>query len=255
MDSYLISHEQCPECRKIGRDNGRNNLGIYSDDHQYCFSCGYTVPTDKLQRYKKQNGETYTIHLPTTANIHIPTDSDATIPNHARKWFCQYGFDNNTITKNNLLWSEARQFLIFPYFINGELIAWQGRYFGEDKKIGKWHTKGKVEEMIYTLGPPSKSIVLVEDIVSAIKVSRIMQSSPIFGSVISPHRFAILRHFYDTIYIWLDPDKQKEALQFAQRGRLFGFDCHVILSDNDPKEHSTEEIKQYLNVKTRGSTS
>jgi len=255
METYIIKHEQCPECKKQGRDNGHDNLGIYSDGHHYCFSCGYFVPSDKCKTYEARHRGLQSSVQRERPIIRLPTDSDIGIPRKAKDWFFQYGFDNNTLTRYNILWSEARQFLIFPYFVDGELLAWQGRYFGEDKKIGKWHTKGKVEEFVYTLGPPSKSLVLVEDIVSAIKVSRIMQSSPLFGSVISLRRFTMLRHFYNTIYIWLDPDKQIEAIQFAQKGRLFGFDCHVILSDKDPKEHSIESIEQYLNVTTRGSPS
>ena len=255
METYIIKHIQCPQCRKQGRDNGHDNLGVYSDEHQYCFSCGYFVPSDKCKIYSARYSDVQRPVQPERDILRLPADCDTGIPRKAKEWFCQYGFDNNAITRYNILWSEYRQFLVFPYFIDGELVAWQGRYFGEDKKIGKWHTKGKVEEIVYTLGPKSKSIVLVEDIISSMKVSRLIQSSPLFGSVISPRRFTILRHFYDTLYIWLDPDKQKEALKFAQKGRLFGFDCHVILSDKDPKEHSIEEIEQYLNAKTRGSPS
>lgn len=255
MESFIVKHIQCPQCRKEGRDNGHDNLGVYSDGHQFCFSCGYFVPTDKCKTYMARYSGVQTPIQRERDVLRLPTDCDAGIPRKATDWFFQYGFDNNALTRYNILWSEHRQFLVFPYFIDGELVAWQGRYFGEDKKIGKWHTKGKVEEIIYTLGPKSKSLVLVEDIVSAMKLSRIIQSSPLFGSVISLKRLTMLRHFYDTLYIWLDPDKQKEAIQFAQRGRLFGFDCHVILSDKDPKEHTTEELEQYINAKTRGSPS
>lgn len=37
----LLRMEQCPECRKEGRDNSKDNLGTYDDGHSYCFACGY----------------------------------------------------------------------------------------------------------------------------------------------------------------------------------------------------------------------
>ena len=41
MSSNLIRHEQCPKCAQEGRDNAGDNLGIYDDGHNHCFSCNY----------------------------------------------------------------------------------------------------------------------------------------------------------------------------------------------------------------------
>lgn len=41
MTSKLIRREQCPECKKNGRDVSEDNLGVFDDDHEYCFSCSY----------------------------------------------------------------------------------------------------------------------------------------------------------------------------------------------------------------------
>ena len=43
MSSNLIRHEQCPQCAEKGRDNGKDNLGIYDDNHGHCFSCNYHI--------------------------------------------------------------------------------------------------------------------------------------------------------------------------------------------------------------------
>lgn len=147
-----------------------------------------------------------------------------------------------------MFWSEQRSLLIFPYYIEGTLVGWQGRYFGTDPKHPKWFSKGKLDSFVYTLGKESDTIVLTEDIVSAIKVSSLQKSSPIFGSVISKHRFLALTHICKNVIIWLDPDKQKEAVKFANLGRLFGLNCSVILSAKDPKEHTYDEIRKLLNI-------
>lgn len=252
---FLKNHQQCPACKKLGKDNGRNNLGVYSDGHHYCFSCGYFHPGNQIKNFVQSNRQMDVNAQPSNYNICLPTDSNIRIPSKATQWLFQYGLDKNALIKYNIMWSESRQFLLFPYFIEGRLVAWQGRYFGLDPAIGKWHTKGNVEKIHYTIGLPSTSIVLVEDIISAIKVSRVCLSSPLFGSVISNHKFTLLRKYYDTIYIWLDPDKTKQAINFGYKGGLFGLDCRVIVSGKDPKEYSTEEIEKYLYDKTGSSPS
>jgi len=255
MPANLLNHQQCPECLSEGRDNGRDNLGVYSDGHHYCFSCGYYRPGNKIANFSQRHRQVDELPQQNNYNLCLPSDSNVRIPNQALQWLTKYGLDKNALTKYNIMWSESRQFLLFPYFIEGQLVAWQGRYFGNDPKIGKWHTKGKVEQIHYTLGLPSTSIVLVEDIISAIKVSRVCLSSPLFGSVISNHKFTLLKKYYDTIYIWLDPDKTKQAINFGYKGGLFGLDCRVIVSGKDPKEYSTEEIEKYIHDKTGSSPS
>jgi twinkle protein len=37
-NSKLIERKQCPKCAQEGNDQSRNNLGVYSDGHTYCFA-------------------------------------------------------------------------------------------------------------------------------------------------------------------------------------------------------------------------
>lgn len=120
------------------------------------------------------------------------------------------------------------------------------RYFG-DKGYPKWITKGKIEEIIYTLGIKSATLVLVEDIVSAIKVSQVEQCSPLFGSVITMKRLVRLQPFYDTLIIWLDYDKRKESIKFAEKARLLGFNVYNVVTEKDPKDYNYKDITNYLN--------
>lgn len=246
METYVTHHERCPDCAKLGKDNSHDNLAYYSDGHCWCFSCGYYRPGSRIKTYRNSNVDTPQTTSVRHKEVRLPSDCSSEIPRKAREWFYQYGLTEHTITKHTILWSDSRHLLIFPYFIDGVLVGWQGRYFGLDTKHPKWYTNGLVDSFIYTLGKPSDTIVLVEDIVSAIKVSRCLCSSPLFGSVISMSRFNALRHFYKNIVIWLDPDKYKEAIKFAQKGRLLGLNCHVILSSKDPKEHNFIEIQSFL---------
>lgn len=244
-DSHLIKMDQCPTCAKKGKDRGKNNLGIYSDGHQWCFSCGYYLPTNPIQRIKTQVQDVEPVYK----GITLPADFGNEIPKDAYEWLKQYDIPDTTIKRRLIGWSESWQRLIFPYFIEGELVAWQGRYFGNDpirQKRQKWFSQGPLENILYVLGVKTTTLCLVEDIVSAIKLCPYVQTSPLFGSVISAKRFSRLSKFYTDVIIWLDPDKYKEAIKFANLGRTFGLNCRVILSDKDPKEHTIDEIKEYL---------
>jgi len=240
-DSYIIRHEQCPECRKQGRDNGKDNLGVYSDGHMYCYSCGYYVPGSAITKYKSAK------RVPEVKQLVLPYDVTPVIRPDALEWFYSYGLDQNAVTKHTLLWSPSREMLIFPYFIDGVLVGWQGRLFGEDKAKRKWFTQGDVDNIIYILGRQNKEIVLVESIVSAIKVSRVAQVCPIMGSHISNNRLLRLNRFHDTIILWLDPDKRKECIKIADRAQLLGMTTKIIYSDMKPKDYTIDEIERYIN--------
>ena len=241
LDSHILRHEQCPECKKNGKDNGKDNLGVYSDGHKYCYSCGFYEPGSAIIRFKSKEEPP-----PQDKTIILPFDVTTSIRQDALDWFFSYGFDENTVTRHTIMWSPFREMLIFPYIIEGNLEGWQGRLFGEDKAKRKWFTQGDVDNIIYLLGRPSRTVVLVESIVSAIKVSRVAQTCPILGSHISNRRLLRLSRFHDTIVLWLDPDKRKEAMEIAKRAQLFGITTKVILSDKKPKDYSLDEIARKL---------
>lgn len=243
-ESHVISKKRCPKCAKLGKDTSHDNLVSYSDGHEYCYACGYYIPSSKITGFIRKD-----VQPDDPKEIRLPHDivSLANAPKEAKIWLDQYDIDNNIIIRSNLFWSESRQRLIFPYFINGNLIAWQGRWFGKTS-AAKWYTDGKIDQHLYVIGPNKGTIVLTEDTVSAMKLSKYIAASPVFGSVISAHRFKSLKQICDGVIIWLDPDKRKEALKFEKIATLFGLNCKVVISEKDPKEHSYDEIKELLQL-------
>lgn len=239
--SQHLKNGPCPRCQSQRHDSKGDNLATYSDGHQWCWSCGYLTNPNKILSYQSRD-----VKIDLKETPPLPYDCTIDIPRHALAWLEQYELSINTIKKNNILWSDSKESLIFPYFVEGELVAWQMRYCG-DKGFPKWITKGKIEEIIYTIGNKSSTLVLVEDIVSAIKVSQVEQCSPIFGSVITTKRLVRLSSFYNTLYIWLDYDKRKESIKFAEKARLLGFNMYNVVTELDPKSYTTVEITNYIN--------
>lgn len=243
--SHCVSHERCPACAKLGKDRNNDNLGIYADGSAYCFSCGYHCSATGVAKIRNLLHQRTEPDKPTLA---LPPDCDVAIPGRVREWLSNYSLTQTEIKLNHLMWSDYWQRLIFPYFIDNQLVAWQGRYFGEEKK-SKWYSQGNLHDFVYVVGnKKQKTIVLTEDIISAICVARIptIAASPIFGSHISTKHLLRLKNFYDTIVVWLDKDKEKEATQFSQTARLLGINSRTLITDKDPKEYKVDDIQNIL---------
>jgi len=234
--NYFVKHETCPKCRSIGNDKSGDNLGVWSDGSTYCFNCGYTSGRKKITQ----------TNSPTQSQIVLPSDVVTQLPYEARQWLNKYELTRLDISRNHIMWSEKYSRIVFPYFNETELLAWQGRYIGEDKTKAKWFSQGKIHEIIHPLQVKNRFAVIVEDIVSAIKVSKICGAIPIFGSSISTKQWLRLKTIVDRSCLWLDPDLRGKSLTIARVGTLLGVPTHPIFSDKDPKEHTIDFIADTL---------
>lgn len=236
--SHVIGKERCPVCATSGRDRKGDNLAIYSDGHQWCFSCGYYVSGDAFTSIRP-------VQVHKTTDFSLPDDVELALGGTGWQWLQKYKVLPEEVAKNRILWSESLLWLIFPYFEGDTITAWQARNFNPSKSY-KYFTRGDVNTLLWILHKNNKQIVLVEDIVSAIKVSRVCDAMPILGSVISLYKLGKLRRYYDNLIIWLDPDKQKEMIKFSQQAQMYGFKVKTLWTEKDPKDYSTEEITQWL---------
>ena len=232
--SHLLYKTRCPRCAENGKDRHGDNLGVYSDGHSYCFSCGYG------------SGATVAEKLSRSAKTHqmapvLPEDISNTLGENAKRWLLRY-FPTKDFPR--CLWSEQEQKLYFM-LPDG---AFQYRYFGQNKDHPKWVGYGINDSLIHIVGNVhSTSIILVEDIISAVKVGHITPTLCLFGSNISLKRLATLKLLgYNEVIIWLDWDKKEYAIKAAQLAQSIGLNSKVIHTKLDPKDYNFEEIKLEL---------
>jgi hypothetical protein len=91
----------------------------------------------------------------------------------------------------------------------------------------------------------------VEDIISAIKLSKITMAMPLYGSHIGVERFKRLYSLYKDqveVCIYLDFDKAKDAINETKRGKLCGLKTRTIIHKLDPKEVPLEELKILIDI-------
>lgn len=252
--SYETHKERCPECAKLGKDRNGDNLGVYSDGHKYCYSCGYGEYADGMTSFVNRQQDSDVAKIQQREILTLPVDCDILYPERALTWIKKYELSKTDLLNNNVMWSESIQRLIFPvYGEDGWLLAWQGRSFHNQSmalaKIPKWFGKGDLKNTFNILGKGSK-LVLTEDIVSAIKVAKAgFQAMPLYGCVVGRERFKRLYSLYkDTIdvVVWLDENKMPEAIREAKLGRTCGLHCSSVFSYRDPKDESVENIKSIL---------
>lgn len=245
--SHLIRQERCPQCAKLGRDISHDNLAVYSDSHTHCYSCGYHTYSDKVSQFNARK-RTENINIPQKNIVILPSDCNVEYPKRCIEWIEKYELNRYDLLNNNVLWSEYKQRLIFPVYDSEKgVIAFQGRYFGE-KKEPKWFGKGDLKNTFNILGNSNK-LCLVEDIVSALKISKVGMAMPLYGSYIGKERFKRLYRLYGKeveVLIWLDPDKRLESIKEAKLGTLYGLNTRVIYTEEDPKEVKLSRIKELL---------
>lgn len=230
--SHLIK-KQCPKCASIGKDNHQDNLTIYPDKSQYCFSCGYFVPKQNSNFYKKPKNNFYK----------IPTDSNTNYPTNYSNYLTKY-LTKDEIKFNLILWSKSYSRLIFP-IINHN--CYLGRSLTQQPK---WKFYGQKKNLFYLLGNiNSNQIIITEDIISAIIIGRQnICTIPLFGSFLSTPFLQTLKNQYNKtkFILWLDKDKENTSLQYCYTFKQLNFNISFISTDKDPKEYPNEEIKTII---------
>jgi hypothetical protein len=229
--SHFIKHERCPKCSAIGQDRSGNNLAVYSDGHKHCFACGYYVRGDIIERYKQK-----VIEKPTSYSSFQRArnfSSDALV------YLKKYGLTDKEI-HDNYFWCD-----------DGYLVFDGGKYQNARNFTNrgvKYISRGLIRgnEKMFLHNPQNESVVIAEDAISAIKISRTCNSVPIHNSIIPLELILRLSKQFKNLFIWLDRDKAKESFKEAKKAEIYFDKVRIIWSEKDPKEYSNTEIKNYL---------
>ena len=235
MTSKCIAHVPCPAC------GSRDNRAVYDDGHEWCFGCGdYTNATHRPPiRVNPEEIEEDSERL-----RKLLQSAQAVLPSPNKLWLSQYGL--------NAL--EMALFKYIPYMDRHVYVVYgeNGPVFADCRSVsGKTPKNLSFGEKPFHLIGNEGPIVLVEDVVSAIKVGRHARAMPLFGAHCNMGRLLQLTKLPNPdILVWLDKDKMKEAMELRDRITLLGLTSRSIITEKDPKEYSNQEILGF----TRGLT-
>ena len=225
----FIKHMPCTNC------GSKDNLAEY-EDHYYCFGCGYWKAKNDLNSIRSRLSapgdgslQSNELNITTTTNI----------PSKAMQWLLQYGITKSDIQSYNIGWCNDLNILVLvntPNYYQGRSFTTGVKYKSKGKKPLLWYGNGGI-------------LVCVEDVISAIKVSKSnpdVTVTPLLGSNISPELTQTILERFKTVRVWLDRDKAIDAVKQARNLKQKGIDAEVIVSPKDPKDYSTGEINEWL---------
>ena len=230
--NVFLRFESCPRC------GSRDNLSRWSDGHAWCFGCKYYEAANAKARLQQALSQ---ISPKVNSKLgEYPSDASRELGAKGWTWLNKYGILRDELT--NFRWSDSKEWLI--YEIDGK-SAWQARCFGPNEPK-KYHTYGNVSDILHIIGTNNKEIILCEDVLSAIKISRFTQAMPIWGSNIPLKTLVRLARLFSRVGIWLDRDKATESLKSNRRASQLGLAARSIITELDPKEYNDEAIQEFL---------
>lgn len=215
-----------------------------------CHKCGARGFKPIKGRTPRQIKEYYEVkgRLLIAKEVKLPSDFTYEIPVKGLTWLYRYGIKDEEIKRFRFGYSPGLNRLIMPVFGKDGLIFWQGRYLGEITKNNPkyYNVRARGKEIQFEIFQERDTVVIVEDILSAITVGREVDTVALLGSYITDTLILkLINKNYKRYYVWLDPDKKRESLGFAKRFNMLGGLCKPVLNcPVDPKE--VKNIYKYI---------
>lgn len=222
----FIRHAPCPKCKS------KDNLAIYSDG-EYCFGC------HTAKKYTKEIKED---KVPTKFTGHL----DVEIPYKYIKYLESFGLTERNIRSHFAYWSEADR-LVF----HCQAEYYEARSLTKEPKVLSFGVK---PQYCFPNIPANGILVLVEDVISALKVSNVFCSGPLFGSSLSSEWIRLIEKYKCKPIFWLDKDKLKASKEYRDKFRAKGIDSSIIFTPKDPKYYYKYEISEYVKKASRDFT-
>jgi hypothetical protein len=95
---------------------------------------------------------------------------------------------------------------------------------------------------------PSDDCVVVEDILSAIRVGKHLDTVALLNAYIPDDLLLRQLVTYEKVILWLDPDKWDRMSRKVKRFRSFNYNVIMIRANQDPKYYTDAEIAEKLEV-------
>jgi hypothetical protein len=122
----------------------------------------------------------------------------------------------------------------------------RGYHGQKPKSLTYWNNDGVPMVDYYIKFPWDRSIWLVEDQLSAIKLSRFENSAALLGAYISPEVAEDIRKNFHTVYLALDNDATIKAIEQTLTYNLYFRNFRVVVLSKDVKNMNNDEIQKLI---------
>lgn len=183
-------------------------------------------------------------------DLQLPPDFTTEIPAEGLAWLFKADLSEAEIKEHGFGWSPVLKRVIMPVYMDGQLVYWQGRNVGEvtpeRPKYMNVFQRGRDKIYFEIRGDTEGSVVLVEDILSAIKVGRFNDAIALLYAYVPDDLIWELSEIYNHVLLWLDPDKWDRMLKRVSRYRSFGINVTTARVGKDPKNFDDDRIEEIL---------
>lgn len=263
-ESWLNRIEQVPEghSRRFDHDCGKGRtLQISREGSRYrawCHRCGEggsheAVPTmaELAERAARLRAGDASVGGLVPGDVPLPRVLDVRDwPVPAKLWLYKAGLGASEIARLGAWYHPPSNRVVLPVLgaSTGLVEYWQAR--SVDGRAPKYlGSQTGRRECVPTYGTGA-CIAVTEDILSAFKIGLVGEAVSALGTSPSP---ALVRHLLESgkpVLTWLDPDPagQRGAVKLGKALRAYGLRPRNIVSVRDPKLHTRDEIKEYLNA-------
>jgi len=214
-----------------------------------CFRCG-AYGIHNTGHYEAPSKYLEPSRLPVT----LPKDSDNNKnnwPPQAKVWVNKAQLTDEEIDKLGLTYSKSMRRILAPLYADHRLDGYIARKLFDDDPAPKYFVKTKARQpkaQHFKCG--GNTVVLVEDVLSGVKVSRHASCISLLGTNFSDTTLEMmLAGGYSKAVIWLDDDNALvQAKQRALKNKLeLYMDVQLVKGlGKDPKECDDAEIKSVI---------
>lgn len=220
----------------------------------YCFRCDLKEFEGKgmqsiaeLNRIKALNETAATVSI----KIELPIDFTSEIPLLGRLWLYNAGLTPSDWKQYNIGYSPKMERVVLPVYAYRELVWCQYRAIHKGQKPKYLQPSTGKESIVFRGGDQQdkqERVVVVEDILSAMKVGKIIPTRSLLGTKITTQQAVILSDAA-RVTVWLDPDKAgRDGSRTIKKTLCLLTEVDSVVTDTDPKDLSLTEIKKVLNA-------
>ncbi len=260
-----LGHKTRTDCPKCGEGTNTNAMMVSHSLKSYngfCFACDHKPfemkgkqTLEELKELKRINNES--LQRTDAKRIELPDDFTRDIPLEGRLWLYSNGITNRLSRQYNIGYSERLRRVVLPvYDSKGTLIWFQCRALLTGQKPKYLQPSGDKSSMVFqskqtSTTPTTSEVVIVEDIMSAIRVGEVYNTVSLLGTKADTAQINFLSKF-DKVITWLDSDKAGKRGSAAIRQSLSILtETRDIRTRSDPKQYSRNQIEEILCVKQK----
>ena len=218
----------------------------------YCFSCGEQDFEHKGVLSLTERKELQELNDQTKVRItsvELPEDCAKDFPLEARLWLYSAGITPHKAVEVGIRYSPSYKRVVLPVYNPQGDVTWYQMRAVFPGQTPKYHQPSAERDTVMYLSHPqvaTGTIVVTEDIVSAIRVGEVTPAASLLGTKITTAQAAYLGQF-DKVLVWLDNDragiqgaaKVRKALELLTETRN-------ITSELDPKKYSSVQIEEII---------